>query len=272
MSGDYILREDTANDAPGGFEKFLRVFILLAVLFLIGELVYLLGITPFRPFSKVDISGYINLSRDEILSAAGIDAHSTYFSTNAKHIEQALLAFSSLETVRVFKHFPDRLQIVLESRKPVASALATLNGRTVPVLFDRSGVIFQVGGEMEDENVNPEYPVISGLVIENPYPGMKLPLMFASLFGELEKIEMSAPELLSAVSELKINPKSYNSFDLVLYPASKKIKVRLSELNEDLLRYTLLMVDVLASREPGIDSLDFRSGIASYIPKEASPE
>jgi cell division protein FtsQ len=46
----------------------------------------------------------------------------------------------------------------------------------------------------------------------------------------------------------------------------------LPELNEDLLRYTLLLVDVLASKESGIESLDFRSGIASYIPKEASSE
>jgi len=101
---------------------------------------------------------------------------------------------------------------------------------------------------------------------------MKLPVMFSSFFEQLEKIEMSAPELLQAVSEIKISPKSFNSFDIVLFPAYKKIRVRLSELNEDMLRYTLLMVDVLASRDPGIDNLDFRSGIASYIPKEASSE
>jgi hypothetical protein len=51
----------------------------------------------------------------------------------------------------------------------------------------------------------------------------------------------------------------------------KKIKVRLSELNEDLLRYTLLMVDVLSLNEQGVDSFDFRSGIASYKPLEADP-
>jgi hypothetical protein len=48
--------------------------------------------------------------------------------------------------------------------------------------------------------------------------------------------------------------------------------VRIQELNEETLRYTLLMVDVLSQNESGIDSLDFRSGIASYIPKEASSE
>jgi hypothetical protein len=42
--------------------------------------------------------------------------------------------------------------------------------------------------------------------------------------------------------------------------------------NEDILRYALLMVDVLSSGNEDIDTLDFRSGIASYIPKEASSE
>ena len=274
MSRSVLLREGIVDTTSGGFERFLKIFIGLAVLFLAAELVYLLGVMPFRPFSSIDISGYINIPKDEILGAAGLTGNSTYFSTDAKNIEKALQAYSSLESVQVVKQFPDKLKIILESRRPVASALATVNGATIPVLFDSNGVIFQIGGETKDQF--PEdtsgLPVISGLVIENPYPGMKLPVMFSSFFEQLEKIEMSAPELLQAVSEIKISPKSFNSFDIVLFPAYKKIRVRLSELNEDMLRYTLLMVDVLASRDPGIDNLDFRSGIASYIPKEASSE
>ena len=253
-------------------DKILRVFIVVAVMCLGGELFWLLGITPFRPFSRIAISGYDEISKAEILATAGITASSSYFSTNAAAVEKALMEFKVLESVKVFKHFPDRLQIVLEGREAVASVLASFGGKTVPVLFDSQGVIFQIGGSEKDEFLSRRLPVISGLVIEDPVPGMKLPALFVPLFRELEKIQVSSPELLEAVSELRISRKAFDTFDIILYPVHKKIKVSLSELNEDLLRYSLLMVDVLASREGEIETLDFRSGVASYIPREASFE
>ena len=154
----------------------------------------------------------------------------------------------------------------------MASAFVNLDGRTVPVLFDSQGVIYQIGGGKKDEFLSNALPVISGMEIENPFPGMRLPVLFIPLFEEIEKMRISAPELLATVSEIRINQKPFDSFDLILYPIHKKMRVRLSELNEDILRYTLLMIDVLSSNESGIESFDFRSGIASYIPKEASPE
>jgi cell division protein FtsQ len=96
--------------------------------------------------------------------------------------------------------------------------------------------------------------------------------MYIPFFRELEKMSSSSPELLGAISEIGINRKPFDGFDLVLYPMHNKVRVRVNELNEDMLRYTLLMVDVLASNENGINSFDFRSGIASYVPKEVSSE
>jgi cell division protein FtsQ len=270
MAGDYdYVLDDSA--APTGFGRFIKIFIVIAAICLCAELIWLLGISPFRPFTKIDISGLEGIGREEILAIAGINASSSYFSTNVIKIENALMRISSVESARVFKFFPSRLRIVLEARKPVAFALASINNKTVPVVFDSQGVIFEVGGETLPDF----YPVISGLIIEDPVPGMRLPGPFIPFLKELEKIEISAPELLSAVSEFRIYRKLFDGFDLILYPAHKKIKVRMAEINEDMLRYALLMVDVLSSdlkSENRIDTLDFRSGIASYIPKEAYPD
>ena len=290
MAGDYMFEEAIAA-VPSRFEKFLKAFIIVAVLALTGELIWLVGITPFRPFARIEISGSAGLAREDLLATAGISKNSSYFSTDVRAMERALMGLSSLQSVRVFKTFPDRLQIILEGRQAVATALVSLNGRTVPVFFDSQGVIFRIGEDETEHhsfdeplsggsevpenevpgNEVPPLPVISGLIIDNPVQGMKLPAMFIPLFMELEKIESSAPELLTAISELRINPKPYEGYDLILYPVHKKVKVHILELNEDLLRYTLLMVDVIASKEPGIESLDFRSGIASYKPLEAAP-
>ena len=274
MAGDYVLE---GSSEPARFEKILKVFIILAGLCLAGELVWLLGVSPFRQFTRIDISGYDGIAREEILAIAGLNDSSSFFTTDKKAVEDALEGVSSLASARVFKSFPGRLRIVLEARRPLAYSLAGIDGRTVPVLFDSEGVIFEVGGKV----LSTMLPVISGLVIEGPVPGMRLPPAFVPFLKELEKIENTSPELLSAVSEFKIFRKPFDGFDLVMYPVHRKIKVRLSELNEDILRYALLMVDVLSSGDNVIDTIDFRSGIASYYnqsnnqspdPKEASSE
>ena len=263
MAGDYIIDNPAT---PARFEKILKIFIIFACLCLTGELIWLLGIGPFRQFSRIDISGAV--SREEILAVAGINESSSFFSTDAKAVEKALMSISTVQSAKVFKYFPGRLQIIIENRRPLASALASLNGETVMVLFDSQGVIIEVGAAI----LPVLYPLVSGLLMENPYPGMRLPAFFVPFFGDLQIITDSAPELLNAISEIKIVRKPFDVFELVLYPVHNRIKVRLSELNEDMLRYALLMVDVLSSRDDGIDTLDFRSGIASYIPMEEYTE
>jgi cell division protein FtsQ len=264
---------DTAEVRKSGarFDKAPK-WIIIAVCFAAGaELVWLLGITPFMPFSRINVSSAGGLSREQVLALAGIGIQSSFISVNVRDAEKRLQALPQIEKARVFKHFPDKLEIILEGRSPAAMALAGRGGVAVPVFFDSAGVIFQVGAGTYLETIQ-ELPVVSGLVIEDPVPGMRLPAMFGSVFSAIESIRMNAPELLSAVSEIRISRKSFDGFDLILYPVHKQIRVRLSELNEDLLRYTLLAVDVLAAKEPGIGDIDFRAGMVSYTLKEASSE
>jgi cell division protein FtsQ len=266
MAGDYIFTDDVAPAAAAGpsrTEKILKWFILVASMILGAELIWLLGVTPFMPFSRIDISGDSGLARELVFAAGGIHGQSSFISLNARDAEKALMVLPQLESAKVFKHFPDRLEIILEGRKAAAISLANLDGRIVPVLFDKEGVIFRVGLDRENPNAL-SLPIVSGLVIEQPVPGMRLPAMFNAFLSSLEEIEFSAPELLAAVSEIRINRKSFDGFDLILYPVHNRISVRLSELDEESLRYTLLMVDVLAAQNGGIESIDFRSGIASY--------
>jgi len=272
MAGDYIFHEDTEAVSPRRMDKLLKLFIAAAFLVLLGALIWLIGIAPFMPFSQIEITGYSGLAQEEIFAAAGITTSSSYISTNVKSVERALMSIPAVQSARVFRQFPGKLLIVLTGRRPVGFTLASLNGRSIPVFFDSQGVVFRIGADRNAEPLPPAVPAVSGLVIEDLFLGMRLPAVFLSLFRQLEQIAASAPELLGAVSEVRINQKPFDGFDLIVFPAHGKIKVRLNELNEDALRYTLLIVDVLASEDPGIEMLDFRSSIASYIPKEASSE
>ncbi|MDR0512916.1 MAG: FtsQ-type POTRA domain-containing protein [Treponema sp.] len=271
MADNYMFEEEIAASEPKRMEKVLKVLILFAVLVIAVKLIWLIGITPFRPLSRIDIAGYSGINREQVIAAAGITSRTSFFSANARSMEQALAGFPTIQSVRVFRHFPDRLLIVFEGRTAVAASFATIGGRTVPVFFDNGGVIFRIGGNEGAHLQQPrQLPIVSGITIENPYLGMRLPPLFGSFFRQLEHIGTTSPELLAAISEIRVNPQPFDGFDLILYPVHRRIRVRINELNEDTLRYTLLMVDVLASREPGIESIDFRSSIAWYVLREAS--
>ena len=253
--------------APTKSGKVLKVLIFFAIFCLAGELIWLLGIGPFRPFSQVNVIGAEDISREEILITAGFTADLSYVSADVREMEEALMEIVALESARVIKYYPGRLQIIVQKRQPVASAFVVMNGSTVPVLFDSKGVIYRIGGEKRDEFLSSVLPVISGLEIRDPYLGMKLPDLYIPLLEEIEKVKDSAPNLLKIVSEIEINRKAFDNFDLILYPIHKKIRVRLSEFNEYMLQYALLIIEVLSSEESGIEVFDFRSGIASYYPK-----
>ncbi|MDR2181331.1 MAG: cell division protein FtsQ, partial [Treponema sp.] len=130
------------------------------------------------------------------------------------------------------------------------------------------GMVFSVGreGYREEEIL----PLVSGISFDGAFAGMKLPRVYQGLFGQLETLAAEAPELLEAISEIRINAKNYDGFDLTVYPAHAGVRVRMGQdISEETLRYMLLMLDVVSSKLDFIDEIDFRTGTASYTVKEA---
>jgi cell division protein FtsQ len=277
MQGDFIYSEDvlpvkTVQVKAG---RGLKRLIMAAAIVIAGELIWLFAVSPCMPLEAVEVNAFPGMDRDTVLSIAGIDSKSSWFTLDALHAGQELEKHSSIETARVLKRFPDRVKIFLTPRTPAAMCLASSGGRTVPVYFDREGMIISVGTGEALPNVSPEprVPILSGVVIDNPVPGMRLPAVFGPLLENIEKIGSGAPELLEAVSEIRINRKPFDGFDLVLYPVHNPVRVRLeSDLSEDMLRYALLMIDVFESRHEDLDEIDFRTATASYTVKEASSD
>ncbi|MDR0487014.1 MAG: FtsQ-type POTRA domain-containing protein [Treponema sp.] len=275
MSGDFSYAADfhaetkTSKKAGKGLK---RLFIFSGVV-LVAELVWLFGVSPFFPFATVEIHGFSGFDRAEILSCANIDDNSSFISTNIGDVQKRLSENCLVESARVTKHFPDKLSIFLVPRKAVAVSLVFDGMRHLPVYIDRQGVIFKIG---EDVNGNtPEIktglPVISGLEIGLPELGMRLPDALIPLPESISKIAFDSPELLAAVSEIRVERKSWEGFDLVLFPVHGAIRVRVdNNLTEDVIRYMMLILDVFESRFPKPEEIDFRSGLGSYKMKESS--
>ena len=244
-------------------DKKLKTILAIIAVVLGVELVWLFGISPCMPLSKITISGIPGIDEKTVLALAGIGKHSTYMTINAKSSEEALLALPMVRAARVIKRFPNRVELHLESRRAAAMAFVASGEGMFPAFIDGEGMIFNVGkdGFVKDETL----PVISGLVLEGVYPGMKLPRMYNTLFARLENLTLTAPELLATISEIRINHRNYDGYDLTLYPAHKGVRVRVSEdITEETLRYMLLMLDVLSAKSHNIREIDFRTGTASY--------
>jgi len=262
-SSDEIAKKKSAEK----IEKGLKRLLIIAGIIFAAELIWLLGISPFIPFSTVEVHGFSGFSRSQILYLGGIDDSSSYFSTNVNLVRERLSANILVESAVVMKRFPDKLSIFLNPRKPAAVTLVNTNEGQSMMYIDRHGVIYKVeeDASMEKNDI----PVISG--IENPQLNMHLPSALVPLMDNLGEISTSSPELLSAISEIRLERKAWDGYDLVLFPVHSPIKVRVeNNLTEEALRYMLLMLNVFESDGNRPNEIDFRSGMGSYKIKELS--
>jgi cell division protein FtsQ len=260
-------------EVPTGqvMDKRLKRIIIVVAAILAAEFVWLFGITPLLPLSVVEVSGIPGIDRAALLAQGGMSSRSSFVTVNAETVRKGLESFHLVESAQVLKQYPDTVRIFLEPRKIIAMSLAAVNGRTVPVYFDRHGVVVRIGNDGQDPAFSAAIPIISGLVFAEPVLGMRLPSMFEPFLDRLARINAVTPELLTAISELRVNRKTYDGFDLILYPVHSPIKFRVeSDLDEDILRYLILMIDVFASKGSAVEEVDLRTGAASYMEKEAS--
>jgi cell division protein FtsQ len=252
-----------AFDKKNRIEKLTKRGLLICSILLVGELVWIFIVNPSMPFSIIEVTGAQWIDRNAILNQAGISVRSSYFSFNVVTAEQALSLIPQVESVEVDKVFPDTLKIILHERKPVAVSLAIVNGRTDTLVFDKNGVVFEMGsgGIAIPSNL----PIISGMVFENIRLGMRLPHFLLPLLEDIYELGQKSSELLSVISEIHINKKAFDSFDLVVYPTYRQVKIKMGpELKAANLSNMLLLLDVFNERGIEKKEIDFRTGTASY--------
>ncbi|MDR3172025.1 MAG: FtsQ-type POTRA domain-containing protein [Treponema sp.] len=268
MSDEHIFAEEILPVEPvvsSGIEKAVKWLIVIIMALLGGELLWLLIIIPGLPLSKIEITGIPDVNQAMILEKAGIGPRSSYLTVDPQRAERGIRTLYEIESVQVIKHFPNSVQINLQGRIAAAQSVILIQGKLCPVWFDRQGLVFMIGTEGQRQASFQSVPIISGVIDEPPFLGMRLSPVFNGLLADLEAIHASAPELLVAISEIRVNRKAFDAYDLILYPVHNRIRVHVGmELNEDMLRYVLLILDVCVSNGIQVEEIDFRTGMASY--------
>lgn len=257
------IRTASHTDQQTGKRRVLKIVIIILLTFLIGETIFYLFVLPFVSTAKIQISGTGAISEEGLKKAAGLTGTEKWGRLNTDTLSRRLTAYPLVAEAKVTKKYPDKVLIEITERKPVGVLLATVGGRTVPMEIDKTGTVFKIAPKEPSKLL----PVISGLTFQNIRAGMKVHKQLVPLFTQLDILQKKNPALLSEISEMKIEQKKYGGFDLILYPVQTPIKVRTdSALNEDRLRYMMLVLDVIRELDLNteIEELDVRAGTASY--------
>ena len=251
------------REKPVSGVRFLKIVIYLLLLFLAGNIVYYLFILPLTSPVKVHFSGAASLSDVELKKIAGLKGSEKWGELDTKTISRRLASYPLIAEAKVSKSYPDKISIGILERTPVAVLYADVGNRTVALEIDKTGTVFRIAPR-ESYMV---LPVISGLAFENPRTGMTVHKQLVPLFNQLEALQKKNSLLLSEISEIRIEQKKYGGFDLLLYPIQMRTKVRTDgALNEELLQYMMLMLDVVrkSNLRDKITEVDVRAGTVAY--------
>ncbi len=267
LDKDYFLTADTSSDdAEAKTEKKIKVikilFCILCIL-LIGELVVYKYIMPSFSSPKVTVSGQASYTAEEIAKMLVPMNSANWFDFDVNQAVAIISSEAGIDHVSVEKRFPDKILINLEERKPVAVTFVMENGRTSAMQIDKNGVLFP-GKNQSAVDVN-EVPIVSGLPVEYMSKGMRIPQKYRPLIDQITKISELPQRYFASVSEICVLPKEYGNYELALIPAQSKVKVLTDRaLNEDALKYMMVVLDVVNQIGTDVSEVDLRYGSVSY--------
>lgn len=239
---------------------------LVAVLALLG----LAAASPVAAVRSVSISGASSLARDELLALAGISEATSWLAFDAAQAAERLVSHPRVAQASVRKGFFGALSIELAEREAVALIYArAASGRQEAHCVDAEGVVF---APLSARPSARELPVLSGIEIRGLRYGMRLGDGMKPLLASLSALASSSPELLKAVSEIRLVAKDGSPAEAILYPANYRVPVRIKPaLSAELLKTMLLVMDVIyaGGMAPSVAELDLRSDTYVYKLKEA---
>ncbi len=244
-----------------GSQKILVIlFATLAFVLAIQAIAYFVVI-PNTTASTVSFSGLNSLEANELGSHLAQSCGTNWLQFDTSLAANELLSYSAVESVSVQKRFPNKIIVDVKERTPVAMTLANIDARTVPVLVDENGVIF----ESNTTNYASNLPLVTGFEIDTFFDGMRLDNKFAPLLKQISEINAANAGYLQVISEIVITPKKYDNYELVIFPVHTKTRVLVDRnFTEDALKYMMVALDVVKSVSPNVSELDLRYGTVSY--------
>lgn len=243
--------------------KIIKVVFFVLCFLLLGEFIIYKYVMPSFSEPKVTIFGAKSMSASEVATKLLTMNSTNWFNFDVNRATSILSSEPIFESVSVEKKFPDKIFINVVERVPVAVTFIVENGRTKPVEIDKNGVIFELKKDFKADSNS--IPIISGLPIEYMSSGMRIPQTFRPLIKQISKIQNLPQKYFAGISEICVIPKEYGNYELALIPSQSKIKVLTDRaLNEEALKYMMIVLDVLNQVGTDVSEVDLRYGSVSY--------
>lgn len=237
------------------------VFVLAVLLF--AELIISMVLVPCFSKPSITVSGLKSASQQEFTELLGSMKTSSWLRFDTQRAASLLSSVPYIDSVDVSKVFPDRVIVSVKERVPVAKTVINNGGRYISVQIDKNGVLFT--GNRQKSDTDYEIPLISGLPVEKFREGMSIPANYRVLLDQIETVRSRSQKYFAAISEIQVVQKEYGNYELVLYPVHKHVRVLTDRsLNEEALKYMMVVLDVVDSIEPDVSEIDLRYGSVSY--------
>ena len=260
LSGDY---DGSSDDKAERKIKFIKVIFCVLCFALLCELVIYKYIMPSFSSPKVTVTGQKDYSAEEIARLLLPMNSTSWFDFDVEQAVAILSSEAGIDHVSVEKKFPDKIYVNVEEREPVAVTFIMENGRTSPVQIDKNGVLFP---GKKNASAEATLPIVSGLPVEYMSKGMRIPAKYRPLIDQISKISEMPQHYFASVSEICVLPKDSGNYELALIPSQSKVKVLTDRaLNEDALKYMLVVLDVVNQIGTDVAAVDLRYGSVSYI-------
>lgn len=257
--GEFVSEAESSSEKK---IKIIKVIFCILCFALICELVIYKYIMPSFSSPKVTVSGQKNYSAEEIARLLLPMNSSNWFDFDVDHAVALLSSEAGIDHVAVEKKFPDKIFVNVTEREPVAVTFVVENGHSAPVQIDRNGVLFPAKNNLAEEV---SLPIVSGLPVEYMTKGMRIPVKYRPLIEEISKISELPQHYFASLSEICVLPKESGNYELALIPSQSKIKVLTDRaLNEDALKYMMVVLDVVKQIGSEVSEVDLRYGSVSY--------
>ena len=97
---------------------------------------------------------------------------------------------------------------------------------------------------------------------------MRIPAKYRPLIDQITKISELPQSYFAGISEICVQPKEFGNYELALIPSQSHIKVLTDRsLNEEALKYMMVVLDVVKQLGSDVCEIDLRYGSVSYRTK-----
>lgn len=239
-----------------------KVCIALFILVFLQAVLYMVVIPCLVP-AKVYYHGNSKATTAEITQSLKSLNFKTWMQFKKKKAKAAVLQIPGIEDVEIKKHFPDKVELYVTERTPVAKLIVETETGSVPIQIDKKGVLFPI--KESEAFTDSRIPLISGITVNKVQNDMRIPEKYRSLIEDIYAIQILPQNYFAAVSEIQVVQKEYGNYELVLYPINSRIRVLTDRLlTEKALQYMMVALDIVNSFDPDVAEVDLRYGSVTY--------